>query len=270
MPLHIHPHPNGPGDFLPLVVLAGILALYLVAVARRTAAQRYWNPWRTASFIAGIGLLAIAVSPALMQSAHASLQAHMLQHLLIGMLAPLALVLAAPLTLVMRSLPTTGAQRMNRIFQSEFMYWLGHPLTALMLNIGGMYVLYLTPVFSLSQTNTPLHIFIHLHFFLAGYLYCWSIAGVDAAPRRSSMAFRVTVLLIGLAAHGLLSKLMYIYLFPTGVNFTAEEIQSAAKLMYYGGDLAEILLAVALFYAWYKKRIRIHRAVGQRAQFPAA
>lgn len=92
-------HPMDFGDTslsAPLLLIAGILIAYLVAVIRQRRAARNW---RIASFISGIVLLAVAMSPPLVNFAHHDLRGHMIQHLLIGMLAPISLVLAAPVTL---------------------------------------------------------------------------------------------------------------------------------------------------------------------------
>src|SRR5690606_34815391 len=105
---------------------------------------------------------------------------HMVQHLLIGMFAPLALVLAAPLTLTLRSVPRRASQWLVRVLHSEFVVWLSHPISALFLNIGGMYVLYLTPLYETSLHSTAVHYWVHIHFLLAGYLFAWAIAGPDS------------------------------------------------------------------------------------------
>jgi hypothetical protein len=60
---------------------------------------------------------------------------------------------------------------------------------------------------------------------------------------------------------------MYIYLFPIELSANAGEIKAAAKLMYYGGDFAELLLAIALFYHWYQRRTRrLKRTSGTSTQ----
>lgn len=243
----------------PLLILTGILFGYLLAAFRHGHNRGRWSRWRSVSFASGIFLLMIALSPPLAKIAHADFRWHMAQHLLIGMFAPLGLVLAAPLTLALRSLPTRVVQGTVRFLHSEFIIWLSHPLSALLLNIGGMYFLYLAPLYALSLAHTGVHYLVHLHFLLAGYLFVWAIAGPDPAPRRPGMAMRVTVLLLSIASHALLAKLMYIYLFPTELSANAAEIKAGAKLMYYGGDFAEFLLAIALFYYWYQRRTRKRR-----------
>lgn len=237
---------------IPFLLLAAALAAYLFAVARQRHSVRPWSRWRTLSFLAGMSLLAIAMLPSLVQYAHHNLQGHMIQHLLVGMLAPLGLVLAAPLTLLLRTLPVQGARAVTVMLRSKPFHWLSHPVTALMLNIGGMYLLYLTPLYAQTIKNPYLHHLVHLHFLAAGYLFAWSIAGPDPAPNRPGMRIRVVVLFISIAAHAFLSKFMYAYSWPRNTPHNLEQIQEAAQLMYYGGDFAELLLVVVLFTNWYR------------------
>jgi putative membrane protein len=240
--------------YLPLLIIISVTLLYLISASLHQRSRGPWSYWRTASFFMGALLLGIAISPAIAHYAHQDIRMHMFQHILIGMLAPLGLVLAAPLTLTLRTLPTHASQWLVRLLHCEFFVWVSHPLTALLLNVGGMYLLYLTPIYLLSLENSWLHYAVHVHFLLAGYLFTWAIAGPDPAPRRPGMITRITVLVIAIALHGILGKLMYIHLLPLHSPFTDEAIRSAAKIMYYGGDIAELLLAIALFYSWYQQR----------------
>lgn len=123
-----------------------------------------------------------------------------------------------------------------------------------MLNIGGMYLLYLTPLYAATLNNTYAHHLVHIHFLAAGYLFAWAIAGPDPAPRRPDLRTRLIALFLSMAAHAYLSKIMYAYYLPQGTPHSADQIRIAAQLMYYGGDLAEIMLAVALFSIWYRRR----------------
>lgn len=212
-----------------------------------------WSRWRPLFFFSGIALLLFAFSGPVLSWAHHSLPGHMAQHLLIGMVAPVALMLGAPISLALRTLPVQLARRLVWVMRTEFLRWAGHPFTALLLNTGGMFLLYLTPIYALSLTHHSLHVFVHVHFLLAGYLFAWSIAGPDPAPRRPGFRLRLAVLFLSMALHAWLAKLMYINLWPAGVNYTEEAIQYSAKMMYYWGDLAELLLVVALFFQWYRK-----------------
>jgi len=182
------------------------------------------------------------------------LRGHMVQHLLLGMFAPLALVMGAPATLLLRSVSARVGRFVVDLLNRKPVAVLTHPVTALLLDIGGMYVLYLTPLFAISMNNGPVHVLVHVHFVISGYLFAWAIAGPDPAPHRPGMPFRLAILFIATAAHASLGKIMYGYGFPRGVGASATELESAAQWMYYGGDVAELLLIVAFFATWFRGR----------------
>ncbi|WP_349573280.1 cytochrome c oxidase assembly protein [Azotobacter salinestris] len=246
---HAQPHA---GSVLAFLVLALLLGAY--ALATRTGrAGRRWNPWRTLSFGVGIALLGLALAPPVLALAHADLRGHMLQHLLLGMFAPLALVQGAPGTLLLRNLPPRAARALVAFLATRPVRTLIHPLTALALDIGGMYLLYLTPLYAFSTGNPAMHFLVHLHFLLSGYLFTWAIAGPDPAPHRPGLRLRLGVLFLGTALHATLGKLMYAGGFPQGTAHDLRELQAAAQLMYYGGDVAELLLAIAFFARWFRR-----------------
>ena len=253
-----HDQTSGTSWLVLLILLVPLIA-YVAAAERERRRGRRWNAWRTVAFGVGIGLLAIAISPPITITAHHDLRGHMVQHLLIGMFAPLGLALAAPVTLFLRTVPVATGRKVASVLRSTWLHTVAHPLTALALNVGGMYILYLTPLYEISLSNPLVHIAMNVHFLAAGYLFVWSIAGPDPAPRRPTMAVRVVVLLAAVAAHAILGKLMYAHLYPRGTPFNADEIRGAAEMMYYGGDLAELLLAVALFATWYHRRRRMRQ-----------
>jgi putative membrane protein len=71
------------------------------------------------------------------------------------------------------------------------------------------------------------------------------------------MATRLATLLAATAAHAALAK--YLYARAAAAQSGAVDVGAAldaARLMYYGGDLAELLLATALFTAWYRRASR--------------
>jgi putative membrane protein len=255
-----HAHPAAPalaaasGPALALALLLGLCLLapcaYLLGVRRAARQGRAWSPWRTAAFLGGAGLVLAALLPPLAPLAHHGLRAHMAQHLLLGMLGPVGLVLGAPASLALRALPRPAARALARLLRSRPLALLAHPVTALALNLGGMAALYLTPLFAALSTRPWLHVAVHVHFLAAGCAFSWAIAGVDPAPRRPSHVVRLWTLFAAMALHAALAKGMYAYGWPRGTGHSAAEREAAAQLMYYGGDLSELLLALALFRTW--------------------
>lgn len=243
------------GTFVLALLTLSLWFVYALGVCRQRIRGKTWQCWRLFSFTVGCGLLMVALSPPMVEWGHDDLRGHMTQHLLLGMFAPIALILGAPGTLLLRSVSVKTARRITGVAATLPMRLLSHPVAALLLDIGALYVLYLTPLYQLSFSEPVLHIWLHLHFVLAGYLFCWSIAGPDPAPHRPGMRVRLAVLLVAVAAHGVLGKLMYAYGYPRDAGHGLAEIEAAAQLMYYGGDLAELLLAIVFFAIWYRQRL---------------
>ncbi|WP_427022296.1 cytochrome c oxidase assembly protein [Pantoea sp. FN0302] len=253
-------HTGAPHSGMLLILLvaipAVILCFYLHAAVRLRHTAR-WSPWRIASFTTGIALIVVSMLPPLANWAHQDLRGHMVQHLFLGMFAPLGLVFGCPGTLLLRSVQARTARCFMDFLRLRPIRLLIHPISAALLDIGGMYLLYLTPLFALIMMHPALFTLLHLHFVISGYLFTWSIAGPDPAPHRPGRTVRLTVLFLATAAHAILGKLMYGYGFPHGTSASLFEIQAAAQWMYYGGDLAELLLIAAFFAAWFRHRSRL-------------
>ncbi|MBO4205816.1 cytochrome c oxidase assembly protein [Micromonospora echinofusca] len=240
----------------PALVVPVLLALlYLVGLGRQRHDPRGWSGWRSAAFGTGVLLLAVAVT---LPTDPGNFPGHMLGHLLIGMLAPLALVLGAPLTLLLRSVPAGTGRRLVHLLRSPPARWLGHPVTGLLLTAGGLWLLYLTPLYRATLTSPALHELVHLHFLLSGYLFAWSVAGPDPGPHRPRVPARLVVLGVAVVAHAVLAQLVHAGL-VVDIPASPGELRAGAAVMYYGGDLAEILLALSLLVTWRPDRDGTHR-----------
>jgi len=249
---HAHGSPGmGFGMALLVALCLGSVLLYLIAQARARDRGKGWSGRRTASFVIGMALIVCSLLPPLATRAHQDLSAHMYQHLLLGMFGPIAVVLGTPVTLALRALPTSVSRRLVALLHGGPVRWISHPVSALVLNVGGMGVLYMSPLYALMAVHGTLHTLVHFHFLAAGCLFAWSILQLEpAGPHRLSAQARLAILFVAIAAHATIAKAMYAYGFPRGTVHSGEELQRAAKIMYYGGDLSELLLMVVLFMGW--------------------
>jgi putative membrane protein len=203
---------------------------YPLGVAR-AARRGSWPAHRTAVWCAGV--VAVTVGSTLSASADSAAHTagHVAGHLLLGMLAPLLLVLSAPLTLALRALPVDRARSLSAILRSRPVRVLTHPAVAATLDVGGLWLLYTTGLHAVPILG--------LHVLAAGYLFTAAMVGVDPAPHRATPAVRATVLVLASAAHGILAKHLYAGGWGTG-----------AMVMYYGGDVIEVTLAALLCREW--------------------
>ncbi|MCM3598258.1 cytochrome c oxidase assembly protein [Metabacillus idriensis] len=225
------------------------LVLYVAAVLISNRSRRKWPVYRTVFWFIGILCAVAAVSGPLANRAHMDFTAHMLGHLLLGMLAPLLMALAAPMTLFLRTIKVNQARRLTGLLKSGPVRVLSNPVTAALLNVGGLWVLYTTDLYVAMHENILLHAVIHLHVFLAGYLFTVSMIYIDPAPHRTSYVYRAIVLVLALGGHGILSKYIYAHP-PNGVP--ADQAEASGMLMYYGGDVIDIVLIFILCLQWYR------------------
>jgi putative membrane protein len=265
-----HAHSGAAVDALGVALLipvATALVLYLGAVVVSARRGRAWPWYRTLCGVAGIGAGAVGILVAL---APGGFVAHMVAHVLVGMVAPLLLVLAAPVTLALRTLDVVPARRLSRMLSSPPARLLTHPVVAAVLNVGSLWLLYRTPLFSLAHADPLLHGIVLVHFLLAGYLFTVALVPVDPAPHRSSFALRATVLVLSVAAHGILAKTL-VAAPPPGVDAIAAE--AGARVMFSSGDLVELAIAALLCAEAYRaagrrtdvRSVRPSGAVGIRA-----
>lgn len=255
--MHKHTHfiyaKESLSPLLPQVLLALpfvlSLILYVLAVIVSNRQYKKWPQYRTVLWIAGILLAVFSVAGPLAARAHTDFSAHMIGHLFLGMAAPLLLVLAAPVTLFLRTLPVRQARRLTYLLKSRFIQLFSDPIIASLLNVGGLWILYTTNLYTAMHESILLYLFIHVHIFLAGCLFTAAIIYIDPVPHRKSFLYRAAVLIIALASHGILSKYIYAHP-PAGVS--AAQAKTGGMLMYYGGDAIDLLLIFILCLHWYK------------------
>ncbi|MEU4717341.1 cytochrome c oxidase assembly protein, partial [Micromonospora purpureochromogenes] len=176
----------------------------------------------------------------------------------------LGLVLGAPGTLALRTVRRDVGRAALRVLRHPILQVAAHPVTGLLFTAGGLYLLHLTPLYRATLAHPGLHGLVLVHFLASGYLFTWAIAGPDPGPHRPGVPLRLVVLGLSVAAHATLAQLMYAGLVDTAAPVT--QLRAAATLMYYGGDLAEILLALALLVTW---RPVARRARAEPAPSPA-
>jgi putative membrane protein len=257
-------HYDNGSFFEPILMLLFVISLltYIVAAVITSSRYKRWPFYRT--FFWGVGVLCMVsslVGP-IAHRAHYDFTAHMLGHLLLGMLAPLLIVLSAPMILVLRTLNVKTARRFSSVLKSWPLQMVSDPIVASLFNMGGLWILYTTDIYLMMHQNYFLYFFIHIHVFLAGYLFTLSIIHIGPAPNKSSFLYRAIVSVIALASHGILSKYLYAHP-PAGVPVVQAE--KGSMLMYYGGDAIEMILIIIFCLQWYKAkrpRIVIDRSIG--------
>jgi putative membrane protein len=237
-------------ELIPLALTLLTLIGYGAALSRLHRRGDRWPASRTACLVAGSLCMSAAVLPPI--SSHDELlPVHIGQHLLLGMTGPAFLALSAPVTLALRTLPPRPRRILLRLLHGNPAAILSAPATTAILNLGGLYALYLTGLYKAAEHNDLIHAAIHLHMFLAGSLLSWAIIGIDPIRRRSGIKAGLAALVVAGAGHDTLAKLMYAHNLPAGGGSISDR-HVGSELMYYGGTLIDLALAIILMTRWYQ------------------
>lgn len=237
-------------EIIAASIAIAALILYPAAMYNSNRKHRPWKKRRYLLFAAGVIIAASALTGPLAGLSHTDFTVHMFGHLMLGMLGPLLILLGKPMTLIMRTLNVSDARKWSKFLNMKYVKFISHPITASILNIGGLFLIYKTGLFELMHTSVLLYAAVHLHVFLAGYLFTMSMIYIDIVTHRCSFLYRAVILVTALGFHKILSKLIYASP-PAGIS--RQDGESGAMLMYYGGDIVDLALMVILCLEWYKR-----------------
>jgi cytochrome c oxidase assembly factor CtaG/putative copper export protein len=198
-------------EYYPDTVFAlGCLAaglLYAAGVIRLRRRGDVWPVGRTVAWLLGVLLVAVTTLSGLMTYGMVVLSVHMIQHMVLAMVAPVLLVLGAPITLALRAIaPAARGQRGLRelivsVVHSRAVRLLTHPVVAWVLFVSAPFLTYFTPLFEFAMRHHTAHIAMQLHFLAVGYLFAEVLVGVDPLPKRPAHALRVLMVLAAMGFH---------------------------------------------------------------------
>lgn len=213
------PEPTWSRIFLsyePNALMIGILimmvALYVKGVMVLTKRGDKWPVGRTISFALGIATIDFATSGGLGLYAHFTFSYHMVAHMLLGMIAPIGLVLGAPITLALRTLPhgRTPIERGVRgsllaALHSKIGTFFTNPVVALAIFDGSLLGLYFTDLFANMMQSHIGHLLMSLHFLAAGFLFFFVVIGIDPNPRKIPHLVQIVILFAAMSIHAFFS-----------------------------------------------------------------
>ncbi|HEX2125476.1 MAG TPA: cytochrome c oxidase assembly protein [Thermoleophilaceae bacterium] len=199
-----HPHVewlSDPAVLAPLALMAGIY-VWRFRQARRDAGGRGAGPLQAAAFAgAMIALLAALVSPIDGLGEDYLFSAHMVQHVLLGDIAPLLLLLA-----LSRVIMRPATRRLTGIERA--LGPLASPVAAIALWLGLMYLWHVPALYDAAVEHAPVHLLEHVSFFAAGIALWWPL--IQPVPMRRRLTGLQPLAYIGAAKAGLAALGLYL------------------------------------------------------------
>jgi len=278
-------------SYEPNALIIGILvvmvALYVKGVIVLTKRGDKWPVGRTISFALGIAAVDFATSGGLGLYAHFSFSYHMIAHMLLAMIAPIGLVLGAPMTLALRTLPQgrTPSERGVRgtllaALHSKIGTFYTNPIVALLIFDGSLFALYFTDLFANLMQSHIGHLFMTLHFLAAGFLFFFVVIGVDPNPRRIPHLVKIVILFAAMSIHAffsvalmststLIDKGYFAYLQTPWLTDLLADQKLGGSIGWAMGEIPILIALVATFINWLRddtrEANRIDRNIARQA-----
>lgn len=251
-----------PGAALLVVALGGV---YAAGVRRLAHRKRRWSVARSSAFGAGVAVVVVATQGPLAAAEAERFSLHVVQHLLLGMVAPALLALGAPVTLALQASTRVTQTVLLRVLHGRVVATLTHPVVAWLIFGGSLVVLYFSPLLELSLRNGFVHAAVHLQFLAAGGLFCWTAVGLDPMRWRLPHGARLLFVLLAVPVHAIVglallggSELVAGGFYRNAPSPLADQ-HLGGGLLWALGDLFGVVLAGVVLAQWMAHEERVGR-----------
>jgi cytochrome c oxidase assembly factor CtaG len=255
----------------PLVLTIDLAILYWIG-ARRTVTperKRVAQRWRSVSFYAGLAVLAIALASPIESLSEQLFWVHMIQHVLLLLVAAPLIVLARPWIRLWRCLPLAARRWLARgLSHGEraaplraLSRALGSPVPSFVAFSAVLLAWHVPALFDATLRSSALHALEHTLFFLTAILF-WKQAipspplhtGLVAAQRvvyaiGGMIVSWVLAVVLALAPHPLYGFYAHQASRPGGISAMADQ-QLAAGIMWVPGSITFLIVVFIYLHRW--------------------
>ncbi len=184
--------------WVPSIMMLAAAVLYLWGVQR--VKQIEGSPWshrRTGSFLGGLVVTFVAIEAVIGAYDDQVFYDHMIQHLMLVMVAGPLFAMGAPLDLLQRASSGKARRVVDAGLGSRAAELVGHPITAFILYAALIPFTHLTSFYNYTLTNDTVHDTEHLAFLVVGYLFWRPAVGIE--PSRHPLSPPLQLLYLALA-----------------------------------------------------------------------
>ena len=269
-------------SFDPLVWLPAIAALLLwrhgVGRVRRLHPARPVARRRTVSWTLGVVALLVALDSGIERYDTTLFSVHMVQHLILTLIAPPLLLFAGPMTLLLQASSAGTRKRwILPVLHSRIVRFFAFPVVSWLLFAAVMWASHFSPLFDLALENEWAHRLEHAMFLSAALLFWWPVVGPDPSPWRMTPSVKVLYVGLQMPQNTFLALAIYMSSVPLYAHYVTTirswgptplaDQQLAGGLMWVGGDIAFITAVSLLVLAWMRWEDR--RTIGEDRRLDA-
>jgi putative membrane protein len=241
-----------------LVVVGG---LYLYGVHRLRARGDKWYVGRTLAFVpGGLGAIAVATVSGLGTYDDTLFSAHMVQHMLLAMVAPILMALGAPVTLALRTLPARPRRWLLAVLHNRYFRVISNPVVAFVFFITTPYALYFSKWYPATLEHPLLHEFTHVHFLVVGCLFFWPLIGLDPIGVNLPYPARALLMIVSMPLHAVLGVVImqgagsFARSYYDGLHLSwispVSDQTTGGGLLWASGDIISLMVLAAFIFQW--------------------
>jgi putative copper resistance protein D len=224
------------------------------------------------SWLLGLLAIVVALDSGIERYDTTLFSVHMVQHLLLTLVAPPLLLYAGPITLLLRaSSPETRRRWIMPVLHSRIVRWLSFPVVAWILFAAVMWGSHFSPLFDVALENELVHRLEHALFLAAALLFWWPVVGTDPSPWRMKPGAKVLYVGLQMPQNTFLAVAIAFAATPLYRHYATtvrawgptplEDQQVAGGIMWLGGDVAFLAALIMLIAVWMRQEER--RSVGE-------
>jgi len=243
------------------LILLAVLTTYLVGVGRyRLVVGRRWSTKRSLSFVVGIAIVALATQSVVGVYDMTLFADHMVQHLLLIMIAAGFFAMAAPLELASETIPGQSGRLLNGLLRSRAAGVIGHPIVGFLLYAVFIPLTHLTGLFNLMLEHMWVHHLEQLGFLIIGYLFWRPVVGIEPSRHPLAPGLRLVYLALAvpvdtftglalvMAGHEPFSA--YVAMHRSWGPSLLDDLKTGGSIMWIGGDLLMMLAMIPVTVGW--------------------
>jgi cytochrome c oxidase assembly factor CtaG len=267
-------------SFEPAVILPLLLgAMAWQVLVRRVNRVHPGHPVpnrRSAAFFGGLLTIAIALQSGIERYDTTLFSIHMVQHVLLTLVAAPLLALGAPVTLLLRAMSPAARRRwVLPALHSRAARFVGHPIVAALLFAAVMWATHFSPLFDRALEDRLAHDVEHILLLGSAVLFWWPAVGLDPGPYRLSHAVRILYTFVQMPQNTFLAVAIAFApapLYPHYATLARDwgpdpllDQQIAGGIMWIVGDLLFLVAILGLLVSWSRREATDRPGADRRA-----
>jgi cytochrome c oxidase assembly factor CtaG len=250
-------------QFAPIVTAGTVLVagLYLWGVirVRRRHPARPWPLWRTLVFLLGLLVVVLATESGIGTYDDTLFWDHMVQHLMLLMVAPPLLVTGQPMTLLLHASRNPLHTWAKKVLRSGFVHAITAPAFVTVAYAATVVGTHLTSFMNVVESNEAMHQAEHVLFLAVGYVYFLPLIGKEPIGWKVSYPIRLFLLFVAMPVDAFTGVVLGS---ATSMPFSAfsaprswgptpiEDVHLGGAVMWIGGAAIMFVLILSVFFAW--------------------